>query len=651
MQDKAGDFGPQRQSPYRYGLTQISACRGRDLTFGSAGRFKAEPPKLIRLNSYRLLTAPELNFDASRPRVLQHDTTRDLGAQQPWKDQKNEDTAHAGNLDALSQTPYWLILSLAAAALPAADLFEDATAEAGLTFRHQSSKTARKYLPETMSGGVAIFDANQDGWMDVFFVNGAQLDFPHPQGQEPDKSDPRFWNRFFVNQGDGTFKDETEAFGLQGRGYGMGAAVGDYDNDGFPDLLVTNAGTGSAPAAVLYRNIGGKRFGDVTAAANLVTTGWATSAGFFDYDRDGLLDLFIARYMKYRFDVDFRCGMETSYGRTYCHPDLFEPETSYLFRNLGDGTFEDASQASGIAGHPGKGLGVAFADYDSDGWIDIAVANDSFPQFLFHNQGDGTFEETALFAGTAYDEDGREFAGMGIAFEDLDNDGLPDIVATALSQEKYAFFHNAGDGAFEYRTEAATQLYSGWGVNVFDFDNDGRRDIFFANGHVMDNIAQSQPHLTYLQRPLLLRRGDDGFVDVSEQAGPIFQNAWAGRGSAVGDLDNDGDLDLVVSNVDGEAYLARNLSSANWLGVRLRGCQSNRDGIGAQIEVAGPEAQVQRRQVTTAGSYLSSRDPRVFIGLGAVSEVDEVTVTWPGGALTTRGRTEANQVVDISECE
>ena len=361
-----------------------------------------------------------------------------------------------------------LLLSLCGP-LAAQPVFVDATRDAGLDFTHRNSKTPRKYLPEAMSGGVAIFDYDRDGWMDVFFVNGAALDYPHTQGQEPDKSRPEFWNRLYRNQGDGTFQDVTQRLGLRGRGYGMGAAVGDIDNDGFPDLAVTQAATGDAPALTLYRNDQGRRFIDITEEAKLVARGWATSAAFLDYDQDGLLDLFVCRYMEWRFDVDHGCGLDTAIGRTYCHPDLFEPISNYLFRNRGDGTFEDVSESAGIAPHRGKSLGVDIADFNNDGRPDIAVANDSYPQFLFHNQGDGTFEEGGALAGVAFDGDGREFAGMGIAADDLNDDGLPDLVITTLSQQRYAFFLNLGDGLFDYQTDSTglgllTRLRAGWGT-------------------------------------------------------------------------------------------------------------------------------------------------------------------------------------------
>ena len=520
----------------------------------------------------------------------------------------------------------------------AAQRFEDVTAQAGIDFRHDNSKTPRKYLPETMGGGLAVLDADGDGWMDIYFVNGAKLSFPHHAGAEPDKSDPRFWNRLYLNNRDGTFREAAEEYGLQGRGYGMGAAAGDYDNDGDPDLLVTNAAAGEAPAATLYRNEEGRRFTDVTAAAGLRARGWATSAGFFDYDNDGDLDLLILRYMQWRFDVDYRCGLEAGYGRAYCHPDLFAPQTNFLYRNNGDGTFADAGETAGIAGRPGKGLGAAFADYDGDGYLDIAVANDSFPQFLFRNRGDGAFSEEALLAGIAYDDDGREFAGMGAAFDDLDDDGRPDLVTTTLSQERYALFYNAGAGAFDYATGrsglgAATQLFSGWGIAVFDADLDGSKELFFANGHVMDNIDQSQPHLRYLQPPLLFRREGRKFIDVSRAAGDLFGTRRAGRGAAAADFDNDGRVDIVVSNLNGRPYLARNVTATGnrWLGLQLIGCRSNRDGIGTTIKLTRAGGKAQYRMVARGGSYLSSRDPRVFFGLGENPQELALELRWPSG--------------------
>lgn len=534
--------------------------------------------------------------------------------------------------------------------------FEQALPGSAIDFRHDASKTPRKYLPETMGGGVALLDADIDGRMDVFFVNGADISFPHPQGAEPAKSDPRFWNRLYLNRGGMRFEDVTVEYSLQGRGYGMGAAVGDYDNDGDADLLVTNAGTGTVPAAVLYRNDQGLRFTDVTGPAGIGVRGWATSAGFFDADNDGDLDLFILRYMQWRFDIDNRCGMEASYGRSYCHPDLFPPESSLFYRNNGDGTFEDASVASGIADHAGKGLGLAFADYDLDGWMDIAVANDSHPQFLFRNLGNSRFAEVSLIAGTAYDDHGVEFAGMGILFEDLDGDGPPDLLVTTLSQERYALFYNSGNGLFDYSTGrsglgAVTQLFAGWGLAAFDADADGRREVFFANGHVMDNIEQSQPHVSYRQPPLLFTVDGRSMADVSGASGDLFSRAWASRGAAVGDLDGNGLPDLVVSNLDGAPYLARNASSTDgaWVGVKLQGCESNRDGIGARLVLTQPSGRKQYRTVTRSGSYLSARDPRVFFGVGRASGGLRLHVDWPSGQAASIASLEVGMVNPVLE--
>lgn len=530
-----------------------------------------------------------------------------------------------------------LVLSLViepAGANAAGPQFADVTAKAGITFRNRNSATPNKYLIETMTGGVALLDYDVDGHLDVFLTNGAKLKNPQPDNESPDKSAPEFWNRLYRNKGDGSFEDVTAKAGVRGTGYSMGVAVADYDNDDDPDLLVTMFG-----GVQLYRNNGDNTFTDVTEVSGLKTAaGWFTSAGFFDYDRDGRLDLFLCRYLKWTFSQNVFCGSREAAGRAYCHPDNFKPISNLLYRGKSDNTFTDVTKASGIGQAEGKGLGVAFADFDRDGNIDISVANDSYPQFLFHNTGNSTFDEIATFAGVAYDEDGKTFAGMGTDAADLDGDGGPDIVTTTLSNETYAHFRNAEDGTFMYETQRSglahiTRLFAGWGVRAFDYDLDGAKDLFFANSHVLDNIRMSQPHVAYEQPPLLLRGGGPTFVDVSAASGEAFKRAFAARGLAAGDLDNDGDLDVVMAQCDGPAIYLRNEggNSNSWIGVRLRGKSNNRDGIGARVEVTAGNGRVQHYTVSTAGSYQSAQDPRLYVGLGQNTSVKQIRVIWPNG--------------------
>ena len=503
-----------------------------------------------------------------------------------------------------------------------------------------------------MGGGVAIFDYDNDGWPDVFFVNGAALKDPQPDGQALNKSAPEFWNRLFRNNRDGTFADVTLKAGLKGSGYGMGVATGDYDNDGFTDLLVTTYG-----GAILYHNNGDGTFSDRTAAARIQTSGWTTGAGFFDYNRDGCLDLFIARYLEWDFEKGgIFCGVQGPGGRAYCHPDEFKPVSNYLFRNNCDGTFADASAPTGIAAVNGKSLGVTFGDYDADGWLDIYVANDSAPQMLFRNNGNGTFTDVALAAGVAYTEDGKTFSGMGTVFADLDNDGLPDILTTALPYEYYALFHNLGKGQFNYASVTtslaiATRPYAGWGIHALDYDNDAAQDVFVANGHVMDNIEVTQPHLRTLEPPLLLKYAANKFIDISAAAGDVFKSAWAARGAAFGDLDNDGDIDIVVTDYHGPAHFLRNEGGNrnHWIGLDLGGTKSNRDAIGARVRLTSGAGKVQYATVSTAGSYLSASDRRVHFGLGQEDAIREIQVTWPSGINQTVERPKPGQILKITE--
>ena len=544
--------------------------------------------------------------------------------------------------------PRWILAAVPASAV----LFTDVTKSAGVTFVHANSATSGKYLLETMGGGVALLDYDNDGRLDVFLTNGAKIDDPMPDGKQPDKSDPSFWNRLYRQMPDGTFADVTEKAGLtgmpQGR-YGMGVAVGDYDNDGFSDIYVTNFG-----ANTLYHNNGDGTFTDVTARAGVGGGGWSASAGFVDYDNDGRLDLFVTRYVEWSFQNNRYCGERKPGYRSYCHPDNYAGTANLLYRNNGDGTFTDVTSRSGIGGSIGKGLGVSFADYDADGNIDIYVANDSVQSFLFRNKGDGTFTEMGLPAGVGFNEDGKTFAGMGVDFADYDNDGRPDIVVTDLSNERYMLFRQNADHSFRDVTNAtglggATLSFSGWSTRLFDYDGDGWKDLFVAQGHVMDTIEKTAPNLRYLQPPLLLRNDAARFVRVI--AGEAFQQDWAGRGAAFGDLDNDGDVDVVVSNVGQHAVVLRNDGGNrnSWIDVRTVGTRSNRDGIGCRVKVVAASGLTQYFTVTTAAGYLSASDKRLTVGLGRDPEATLIEIRWPSGAVQTFGHVKAGQRLTATE--
>jgi hypothetical protein len=516
----------------------------------------------------------------------------------------------------------------------------------------QGGTPEKKWIMEANGAGVAVLDYDNDGRMDVFFTNGAKIDDPMPEGKLPDKSDRKFWNRLYRQNADGTFVDATERAGLSGmpqNQYGMGVAVGDYDNDGFEDLYVTNYGTNT-----LYHNNRDGSFSDVTKAAGVGAAEWSASAGFFDANNDGRLDLFVTRYVDWSFRNNRYCGERKPGYRAYCHPDNYDGIGNLLYHNNGDGTFTDISSRAGVAGSSGKGLGVAFADYNADGFMDVYVANDSVQSFLYRNNGNSTFSEVGLLAGVGFNEDGKTFAGMGVDFTDYDNDGHPDVFVTDLSNERYMLFRHNGDGSFRDVTNmsgvgGATLLFSGWSTRFVDYDNDGWKDIFVAQGHVMDTIEKTSPNLRYLQPPLLLRNESGRFVRV--MPGDVFQKDWAGRGAAFGDLDNDGDIDVVVSNVGQKAFVLRNEGGnrRNWLGIRLVGTKSNRDGIGSRVKIVSASGLTQHYTVNTAVGYLSASDKRLIVGLGGDSSTKLVEIRWPSGAVQTFENVKTGETLEAIE--
>jgi enediyne biosynthesis protein E4 len=523
--------------------------------------------------------------------------------------------------------------------------FRDIAVAAGVSFTHVNGTSSAKHFAETMGSGGLFFDFDNDNWVDVFLVDG---------GSKADSAVARTArHRLFRNRGDGTFEDVTTGSGIRHRGYGMGVCAGDYDNDGRTDLYITTTG-----GNVLYRNMGGGTFADVTAAAGVGSTEWGSSCGFLDFDRDGFLDLFVTNYVSMGKDADKFCWSGRPTLRVYCHPLNFQPSPNTLYRNNGKGGFTDVTAAAGIAGFRGNGLGVAISDYDDDGWIDVFVANDAVPNFLFRNEGNGRFTETALSAGVAVASDGKARAGMGTAFGDVDGDGRVDLVVTNHETEMHSLFRNLGGGVFADVTVPsgvgpATLPYVGFGVLFVDYDNDGDLDLVEVNGHVIDNIAEARSGGRHAQRRLLLQNTGAGrFRNVSAQAGPAFAVESVGRTIVQADIDNDGDMDLLITNNGGRAELLRNDGGhqANALIVRLVGSVSNRDAIGARLRLtAGQRTLV--RDVTSGVSYQGQSDLRVHFGLGERTRADALEIRWPNGGVQKIAGMAANQIVTIREGE
>jgi enediyne biosynthesis protein E4 len=492
----------------------------------------------------------------------------------------------------------------------------------GINWKHTSGRSYSSYLPETTGAGCAFFDYDNDGWMDIYLVNSGKCDFFDPS--------PPLRNALYRNNRDGTFTDVTEKAGLQGGGYGMGVAVGDYDGDGLPDLYVTQYGR-----SILYHNEGNGKFVDVTERAGVAAPGWSSSAVWFDYDNDGRLDLFVCRFVDFSKEKNLFCGNATTGEGHYCIPRVYAPSPSWLFHNNGDGTFTDVSKESGIADHLGKAWGVVATDINNDGRMDLFVANDTMPNFLFANRGHGKFEEIALEAGVAYDEGGRPRSGMGVDSADYDQDGWMDLFVTNVDHEKYSIYHNSHDGSFRDVATLtgigmATYLMSGWGLKFFDYDNDGNLDLFIVNGHPDDTVQQRFKDIPYAM-PLLLFRNTGGDAEHTFQSvGTGIEQQFAARGMAIGDYDNDGAIDVLVAVNNGAPVLLRNVASAgnHWLGVRLVGKKANREAIGALITYQAGDLKRHVFKVG-AGSYLSSHDPRVVLGLGLRTQLDWVEVKWP----------------------
>ena len=519
--------------------------------------------------------------------------------------------------------------------------FSNVATEAGITFRHENGASAEKHMFETFGSGVGVIDFDNDGYPDLFFANGADLGHGR---RSPG-------NVLYRNLGNGRFQDVTAAAGVAGNGmFATGVTIGDYDNDGFLDIYVTGYGGNQ-----LFHNNGNGTFTDVTASAHVGGSGWSSSAAWVDYDRDGYLDLFVLRYVDYDIKHAPYCGYKKDGYRMYCDPQQFDGTAALLYHNNRDGTFTEVSKKAGVANPAGKGLGIAVGDIDGDGWPDVFVANDGIRNFLYRNKGDGTFEDISYGANVGFDMNGKTLNGMGAEIADYDGDGLPDIFFTAFSRQYNPLLRNLGKLMFEDATTKARLPINvetlGFGAKLFDFDNDGDLDIYVTNGHVTDNVKLYDPQLSYRQADLLYENlGDGHFRDISAESGPAFRVQHVGRGAAVVDFDNDGDLDLVVTDSGGAPMLLRNDGGNrnHWLAVRARGRESNRFGIGSKVRVTAG-GRTQMREINPSGSYLSTSDMRVYFGLGKEASVSRLEIEWPSGKKQVLTGIAANQVLLLDE--
>ena len=521
---------------------------------------------------------------------------------------------------------------------------EISPAVSGITWVHTAGKSPERYLPETTGAGCAFLDYDNDGWMDIYLVNSGKCDFLNPN--------PPLRNALYRNNRDGTFTDVTEKARIGAGGFGQGVAVGDYDGDGFPDLYLTQYGR-----SILYHNNGDGTFTDVTEKAGLAAPGWASSAVWFDYDNDGRLDLFVCQFVEFSKSLNKSCGPGEEGKHGYCIPRLYQPMPSCLFHNNGDGTFTDVSKASGIGKYPGKAWGAVATDINNDGLLDLFVGNDTVPNFLFKNVGQGRFEEIATQAGVAYSADGRARSGMGVDSADFNEDGWMDLFVANIDREMFSIYQNNHDETFDDLAGptgigAATRLMSGWGLKFFDYDNDGNLDLFLANGNPDDLIESLHNQVKYQEPLMLFRNTGKSFQNVSAESGPAFAKPLSARGMAIGDFDNDGAVDVLVSVNDGAPMLLRNNvgSQNHWLGIRLVGKKSNPDAIGARINYQAGDLKRSRMKVG-GGSYLSSHDPRIVLGIGKRPKIDWLEIKWPqpGGAVERFTELPVNRYITIVE--